>query len=147
MMLRRPVAADVLDAHERLRGTVVETPLLRSDEIDARVGGRFFVKCENLQVTGAFKFRGAYNCLSRLDRGAYPGGGGACAKRSILTWPIAGSAALGLMATSPTIRPSRRIDTAASAKVICCDVCSRCSCAAASTRGWSAEKALDLGRR
>ncbi|WP_315762467.1 MULTISPECIES: threonine/serine dehydratase [unclassified Bradyrhizobium] len=74
MKLRRPVAGDVLDAHERLRGTVVETPLLRSDEIDARTGGRVFLKCENLQVSGAFKFRGAYNCLSRLDRSAYPGG-------------------------------------------------------------------------
>ncbi len=74
MNLRRPVAADVLDAHERLRGTVVETPLLRSDAIDAQVGGRVFVKCENLQVSGAFKFRGAYNCLSRLDRSVYPGG-------------------------------------------------------------------------
>jgi threonine dehydratase len=74
MKLRRPVANDVLDAHERLRGVAIETPLLRSDEIDARTGGRVFLKCENLQVSGAFKFRGAFNCLSRLDRSAYPGG-------------------------------------------------------------------------
>jgi threonine dehydratase len=71
---RHPRAEDVLDAHERLRGTVIETPLLRSDEVDARVGGKVFLKCENLQVSGAFKLRGAYNCLSRLDRSAYPGG-------------------------------------------------------------------------
>lgn len=74
MDLRRPEAADVLDAHERLDGIVIRTPLLRSDELDARVGGRVFVKCENLQRSGAFKFRGACNCLSRLDRQAYPGG-------------------------------------------------------------------------
>jgi len=74
MDLRRPEAADVLDAHERLDGIAFRTPLLRSDELDTRTGGRVFVKCENLQRTGGFKFRGAYNCLSRLDRHAYPGG-------------------------------------------------------------------------
>ena len=74
MNLRRPEPADVLDAHERLEGIAIRTPLLRSDEFDARAGGKVFVKCENLQRSGAFKFRGAYNCLSRLDRQAYPGG-------------------------------------------------------------------------
>jgi hypothetical protein len=74
MDLRRPEAKDVLDAHEQLDGIAVRTPLLRSDELDARTGGKVFVKCENLQRSGAFKFRGAYNCLSRLDRKVYPGG-------------------------------------------------------------------------
>jgi threonine dehydratase len=74
MDLRRPGPADVLDAHERLEGIALRTPLLRSDELDARAGGKVFVKCESLQRSGAFKFRGAYNCLSRLDRPAYPGG-------------------------------------------------------------------------
>jgi threonine dehydratase len=74
MDLRRPGPADVLDAHERLEGIALRTPLLRSDELDARAGGKVFVKCESLQRSGAFKFRGAYNCLSRLDRQAYPGG-------------------------------------------------------------------------
>lgn len=71
---RIPVAADVLDAHERLNGVALRTPLLRSDELDARSGGKVFIKCESLQRSGAFKFRGAYNCLSRIDRGALPGG-------------------------------------------------------------------------
>jgi threonine dehydratase len=74
MDLRRPEAVDVLDAHERLDGIAIRTPLLRSDELDARAGGKVFVKCESLQRSGAFKFRGAYNCLSRLDCQAYPGG-------------------------------------------------------------------------
>ena len=74
MDLRRPEPADVLDAHECLDGIALRTPLLRSDELDARAGGKVFVKCESLQRSGAFKFRGAYNCLSRLDRQAYPGG-------------------------------------------------------------------------
>jgi threonine dehydratase len=74
MNMRRPEPGDVLDAHERLDGIALRTPLLRSDELDARAGGKVFVKCESLQRSGAFKFRGAYNCLSRLDHEAYPGG-------------------------------------------------------------------------
>lgn len=74
MELRRPEPGDVLDAHVRLDGIALRTPLLRSDELDARAGGKVFVKCESLQRAGAFKFRGAYNCLSRLDRRTYPGG-------------------------------------------------------------------------
>ncbi|RUZ75216.1 threonine/serine dehydratase [Mesorhizobium sp. M7A.F.Ca.US.006.01.1.1] len=74
MTLRRPVPADVLDAFDRLRGVAINTPILRSDELDRRTGARIFVKCENMQHSGAFKFRGAYNCLSQLDRATYPGG-------------------------------------------------------------------------
>ncbi len=69
-----PTAEDILDARQALAGVAVETPLLRSDALDRLTGGSVFLKCENLQRTGAFKFRGAYNCLSRLDRAAYPGG-------------------------------------------------------------------------
>ena len=46
------------------------------------------------------------------------------------------------MATCPTIRPSRRTGMAASAIAICCGVCSRPSCAAAWTKGWSAGENL-----
>lgn len=69
-----PTADDILDARRALEGIAVETPLLRSDALDRLTGGSVVLKCENLQRTGAFKFRGAYNCLSRLDRAAYPGG-------------------------------------------------------------------------
>jgi threonine dehydratase len=61
-----PSFRDVLDAADRLAGQAVETPLLRSDAIDAAVCGRVLVKAEPLQRTGSFKFRGAYNRLSRL---------------------------------------------------------------------------------
>ncbi|QCI67081.1 threonine ammonia-lyase [Phreatobacter stygius] len=74
MTLRPPVVADVADALAQLAGVAIRTPLLRSDELDALSGGKVFIKCENLQRSGAFKFRGAYNCLSRLDRAAFPGG-------------------------------------------------------------------------
>ncbi|MFG1463755.1 threonine/serine dehydratase [Xanthobacter sp. DSM 24535] len=69
-----PTTEDILDARRVLAGVTVETPLLRSDALDRLTGCSVFLKCENLQRTGAFKFRGAYNCLLRLDRAAYPGG-------------------------------------------------------------------------
>ncbi|MBN8945478.1 MAG: threonine/serine dehydratase [Rhizobiales bacterium] len=74
MTMRLPVAADILDARARLAGVAIRTPLLRSEQLDAVSGGKVFVKCENLQRSGAFKFRGAYNCISRLDPATFPGG-------------------------------------------------------------------------
>jgi threonine dehydratase len=58
---------DVEDARERLKGVAVVTPLDRSRALSDRTGGEVFVKCENLQRTGSFKIRGAYNRISRLD--------------------------------------------------------------------------------
>ncbi|MDQ3878067.1 MAG: threonine ammonia-lyase [Actinomycetota bacterium] len=55
------------DARARLAGVAVRTPLDESRALSAQVGGRVFVKCENLQRTGSFKIRGAYNRISRLD--------------------------------------------------------------------------------
>lgn len=61
---------DVCSAAERLAGVAHRTPVFTSRTLDERVGGQIFVKAENLQRVGAFKFRGAYNALSRLDRPA-----------------------------------------------------------------------------
>ena len=54
-------------AAARLRDVAVRTPLLNSPALDSRLDARIFVKAENLQRIGAFKFRGAYNFLSRLS--------------------------------------------------------------------------------
>lgn len=62
-----PTFADVEDAALRLRGHAVRTPLIESPALNARVGGRVLLKAETLQVSGSFKFRGAYNRISRLD--------------------------------------------------------------------------------
>lgn len=64
-----PTLADVTAAATRLHGHAVRTPLLRSDALDARTGGRIWLKAECLQRTGSFKFRGAYNRLSQLAPG------------------------------------------------------------------------------
>ncbi|MGW7381340.1 pyridoxal-phosphate dependent enzyme [Streptomyces sp. NPDC054794] len=58
---------DVHDAAARIKGVAHHTPVLRSRTLDDLVGAQVFVKCENLQRVGAFKFRGAYNAASRLS--------------------------------------------------------------------------------
>ncbi|GAA2452756.1 pyridoxal-phosphate dependent enzyme [Streptomyces glaucus] len=60
---------DVRDAAARLAGVAHRTPVLRSRTLDALVGAEVFLKCENLQRVGAFKFRGAYHAASRLAPG------------------------------------------------------------------------------
>lgn len=57
---------DVLDAAARLKGIAHRTPVLRSRTLDTLVGAQVFLKCENFQRVGAFKFRGAYNAASRF---------------------------------------------------------------------------------
>jgi threonine dehydratase len=66
LSLRLPTAADVDAAAARLAGVALRTPLISSPVLDARTGGRVFLKAETLQRTGSFKFRGAYNKLSSL---------------------------------------------------------------------------------
>jgi len=52
-----PSFSEIEMAAERIRGTLVETPLLESDRLNARFGGRLLVKAEGLQRTGSFKAR------------------------------------------------------------------------------------------
>jgi threonine dehydratase len=65
-MLILPTYDDVLAAARRLDGHAHRTPVLRSATLDGRLGAQVFFKCENLQRMGAFKFRGAFNALSRF---------------------------------------------------------------------------------
>ncbi|MEE8545482.1 MAG: threonine/serine dehydratase [Alphaproteobacteria bacterium] len=62
-----PGHGDVVEAAARLEGLAVATPVLEAEGLNAVVGGRVLVKCEMLQRTGSFKFRGAYNRISRLS--------------------------------------------------------------------------------
>lgn len=57
---------DIRSAAEQIKGAAVRTPLLEHPALNDAIGGRVFIKPENLQRIGAFKFRGAYNRLSRL---------------------------------------------------------------------------------
>ena len=58
---------DIRAAAARLDGVAHRTPVLTSRTLDERVGGSVFLKAENLQRMGAFKFRGAYNAVAALD--------------------------------------------------------------------------------
>ena len=64
--LSLPTFADVESAARQIAGVAHKTPVATSRTVDAKTGATVFFKCENLQRGGAFKFRGAYNALSRL---------------------------------------------------------------------------------
>lgn len=66
MTTHLPSYEGVLDAARQIDGFAVRTPLIESPALNAVVGGRVLMKAENLQIAGAFKFRGAYNRISRL---------------------------------------------------------------------------------
>ncbi len=57
---------DVRAAAARIAGVAHRTPVHTSRTLDELTGARVFLKCENFQRVGAFKFRGAYNALSQL---------------------------------------------------------------------------------
>ena len=75
---RLPNYDDVLAAAERLGPLAVRTPLIEHPALNERTGGRVLLKPEIMQRVGSFKFRGAYNAVSRLDRDRFPGGVVAC---------------------------------------------------------------------
>jgi threo-3-hydroxy-L-aspartate ammonia-lyase len=65
-MLQLPTYDDVAAAARRLQGQAHRTPVLRSTTANRLLKAEVFFKCENLQRMGAFKFRGAYNALSKF---------------------------------------------------------------------------------
>ena len=62
-----PTFADIIAAAQRIDGHAHRTPVLTSKTVDEELGATVFFKCENFQRMGAFKFRGAFNALSRFD--------------------------------------------------------------------------------
>lgn len=62
-----PSFEGVLDAARQIGRAAVRTPLIEHPALNERAGGRVLLKAETMQVAGSFKFRGAYNRISRLD--------------------------------------------------------------------------------
>ena len=62
-----PGYRDVESAAARLAGVAHRTPVVTSATVDRLLGASLYFKCENLQRVGAFKFRGAYNAIARVD--------------------------------------------------------------------------------
>ena len=61
-----PTLTDIRKAVERIRPYAHRTPVLTCISLDQKVGAQVFMKCENLQKVGAFKFRGACNAVFSL---------------------------------------------------------------------------------
>jgi threonine dehydratase len=106
---------DVRDAAKQIEGVAHRTPVLRSRTLDALAGGQVFVKAENLQRVGAFKFRGAYNAISRLSpeqlaRGIAAYSSGNHAQAVALAARELGSSAVIVM---PRDTPSSKLDAVA----------------------------------
>lgn len=65
-MTPAPTIADITAAAERIAPFAVRTPVVRSDELDAMFGARVLFKCEHVQHTRSFKYRGATNAVQAL---------------------------------------------------------------------------------
>ena len=63
----RASSDDVTAARKLIHDVISDTPVLHSRVLSETVGGPVFLKCENLQRTGLFKVRGAYNRIARLS--------------------------------------------------------------------------------
>ena len=115
----------VTDAAERLAGAAHITPVMTSRTLNASLGAELFLKCENFQRIGAFKFRGAYNAMSRLSaqeraRGVLTFSSGNHAQAVALTGRLLGIATTVVMPQdAPAIK--RAATEAYGAKVILYD--------------------------
>lgn len=58
----------IIQAKKRLEGFANKTPVFSSRTLNKKLGAEIYFKCENFQRIGAFKFRGAYNCISQLSQ-------------------------------------------------------------------------------
>ncbi|WP_433290864.1 threonine/serine dehydratase [Actinoplanes sp. CA-030573] len=106
---------DIRDAAQRIAGAAHRTPVLRSRTLDALVGARVYLKAENLQRVGAFKFRGAYNAIARLTpdqlaRGIAAYSSGNHAQAVALAAREVGSTAVIVM---PADTPAAKLDAVA----------------------------------
>jgi threonine dehydratase len=107
-----PTADDVRAAAARLDGVANRTPVVTSRTLDAMTGATVFLKCESFQRGGAFKFRGAYNAVSKLSdqersRGVLTYSSGNHAQAVALTGRLLGVKTVVVM---PADAPGPKID-------------------------------------
>lgn len=67
LIMEKPLTNQIYEAQERLEEVIIQTPLVPSNILSGLKSGKIFFKLENLQRTGSFKIRGAYNKLSQLS--------------------------------------------------------------------------------
>lgn len=107
-----PTLESVRSAADRIAGVAHRTPLVRSRTLDERCGAAVSLKCENLQRSGSFKFRGAFNAVSSLraderSRGILSYSSGNHAQALALAGRVAGVAVTVVM---PATAPRAKLD-------------------------------------
>ena len=124
----------VKEARERIRDYVTETPLLRMEALDAFLGCQVYLKLENMQKIGAFKFRGAMNKIQKLTeeelaRGIVAASSGNHGKAIAYGAKMKGAKATIIM---PNTAPKMKVEAikALGAEVISCDAAERFEVAA-----------------
>lgn len=90
---------DIEAAAARIDGQAVKTPVLRHPLLDERTGARVLIKPENLQRSGSFKFRGAFNRLNLIPEADRPKGVVACSSGNHAQGVAASAQLLGMPAT------------------------------------------------
>ncbi len=125
---------DIRAAAERIAPYAVKTPLIRMRNLEKYLGCEVYAKCENMQVTGAFKFRGAVNralMLSKedLDKGIVTASSGNHGKAIAYVAKMLGAKAAVVM---PYTAPSIKVEAikALGAEVIQCETAVRFELAA-----------------
>jgi threonine dehydratase len=120
-----PTAADIETAAQRLKDVALRTPLIASPVLDAATGARVFLKCETLQRTGSFKFRGAYNKLSTIPQDRRRAGVVAYSSGNHAQGVAAAAQLLGMPAVivmpSDAPRPKRERTAAMGAEIVLYD--------------------------
>lgn len=120
-----PTLKDIQDAADRIKDVAVKTPLLRSAPLSEHLGAQIFIKPENLQRVGAFKFRGAYNRLCQLSDVQKARGVVAFSSGNHAQGVAAAAKLLGIKATivMPSDAPAMKLENTLSygAEVVKCD--------------------------
>lgn len=62
-----PTLTDIQQAAQRIKSYIHRTPVLTNESLNEKVGAKVYLKCENMQKVGAFKFRGACNAVFSLS--------------------------------------------------------------------------------
>lgn len=108
-----PTFADIEDAALRIRDVTFHTPLLRNEALDEAVGARVWIKPENLQRTGSFKMRGAWNRMSRIPDADRPRGVVAFSSGNHAQGVAESGRLLGIQTTivMPADAPAAKIDS------------------------------------
>ncbi|PEB43765.1 threonine ammonia-lyase, partial [Bacillus thuringiensis] len=114
-MITKKVLLDITDikkAKEILDVNARKTPLVKSFYLTSKTGGEIYLKLENMQLTGSFKFRGAFNKISQLTNEEKERGVIACSAGNHAQGVALSSHLLGIKSkiVMPTSAPQAKVD-------------------------------------